>query len=277
MNENYEKIESAIEYLHNHIDEQPSLKKIARTVGLSEAHFQRVFSAWAGVSPKRYLQTITVEHAKKLLQEQKSTLDVSLSLGLSSTSRLHEHFVNIEAVTPGEYKTKGSGLEIDYGIHSTPFGDAFIAVTKRGICKLSFVEDGYEKELEELEEVWKNATLKHSQAKTKNIIELVFNIKKRADAPLSILVFGTNFQVSVWKALLELPFGSLSSYGEIASKIGKPKASRAVGSAIGQNPIAFLIPCHRVIQQSGKIGGYRWGVTKKHLIHAWEMANNGTF
>ncbi|MEJ2373185.1 MAG: helix-turn-helix domain-containing protein, partial [Sulfurimonas sp.] len=231
MNENYEKIESAIEYLHNHIDEQPSLKEIARTVGLSEAHFQRVFAAWAGVSPKRYLQTITVEHAKKLLQEQKSTLDISLSLGLSSTSRLHEHFVNIEAVTPGEYKTKGSGLEIDYGVHSTPFGDAFIAVTKRGICKLSFVEDGYEKELEELEEVWKNATLKHSQAKTKEMIERVFDMKKRADAPLSVLVFGTNFQVSVWKALLELPFGSLSSYGEIASKIGKPKASRAVGSA----------------------------------------------
>jgi len=228
---------------------------------------------WAGVTPKRYLQTITVEHAKKLLHKQKPVLDVSLSLGLSSSSRLHEHFVNLEAVTPGEYKTKGVGLHIDYAVHDTPFGRTFIAVTKYGICKLSFIKDSYEEELTDLTCKWENAILNHSEQLTKPVIEAIFNIDKRKNYPLSILVSGTNFQVNVWKALLELPSASLSSYGDIAHKIGKPKASRAVGTAIGQNPIAFLIPCHRVIQQSGKLGGYRWGEVRKHAIHAWEIAN----
>lgn len=268
----YEKIKTAIEFIDKNMDKQPTLKQIAAYVNLSEAHFQRLFSRWVGATPKRYLQIITVEHAKKLLNEQNSILDVSLNLGLSSSSRLHEHFINLEAVTPKEYKTKGVGLKIDYALHLTPFGNAFIAITKYGICKLSFIEDDYIKELEELKSQWKNALITYEKKNTKNTIDAIFDIKKRKEYPLSILVSGTNFQISVWKALLELPFGTLHSYGEIAKAIGKPKAFRAVGTAIGQNPIAFLIPCHRVIQQSGKIGGYRWTEVRKHAIHSWEIA-----
>lgn len=272
MHLDYIRIKKAIEFINSHADEQPTLKEIAQHVGLSEAHFQRMFSRWAGVTPKRYLQTITVEHAKKLLSEQKAILDVSLSVGLSSTSRLHEHFVNLEAVTPGEYKTKGIGLTIYYGVHDTPFGKAFIAVTQHGICKLSFIQEDYRNEFHELQTEWKNAILSYSKSKTADTIEAVFDIDKRKECPLSVLVSGTNFQISVWKALLDLPYASLSSYGDIADKIGKPNAFRAVGSAIGRNPVAFLIPCHRVIQQSGKLGGYRWGEIRKHAMHAWEVA-----
>lgn len=274
MNLDYERIKKAIEFINSNLDDQPLLKDVAKHIGLSEAHFQRLFSRWAGVTPKRYLQTITVEHAKKLLKKQKPVLDVSLSLGLSSSSRLHEHFVKLEAVTPGEYKTKGIGLHIDYATHDTHFGKIFIAITKYGICKLSFIENSYEEELNTLACEWKNATMKYSKLLTKPAIEAIFNIDKRKDYPLSILVSGTNFQINVWKALLKLPSASLSSYGDIAKEIGKPKAYRAVGTAIGQNPIAFLIPCHRVIQQSGKLGGYRWGEVRKHAIHAWEIAND---
>lgn len=273
MSIDYERIKQAIEFINDNVETQPNLKAIAEHVDLSEAHFQRMFSRWAGVTPKRYLQTITVEHAKKLLNEQKPVLDVSLTLGLSSSSRLHEHFVNLEAVTPGEYKTRGRGLDIDYGVHSTPFGKAFIAVTKYGICKFSFIEDDFNTELDALTVQWENANLSYSEDKTKDVIERIFDIEKRKVSPLSVLVSGTNFQINVWKALLELPFGSLSSYGDIACKIGKEKSFRAVGSAIGKNPIAFLIPCHRVIQKSGKLGGYRWGEVRKHAIHSWEMAN----
>jgi len=274
MNSDYIRIKKAIEYINLHVGEQPRLIDIAQSVNLSEAHFQRMFSRWAGVTPKRYLQTITVEHAKKLLDQQKAVLDVSLSLGLSSSSRLHEHFINLEAVTPGEYKNKGMGLDIIYGVHDTPFGKAFIATTKYGVCKLSFIEDDFTQELVKLENQWKNATFKYSDIKTRDTVEAVFYVTKRKNHPLSVLVSGTNFQVSVWKALLDLPFASLTSYGDIANKIGKPKAYRAVGTAIGQNPIAFLIPCHRVIQQSGKLGGYRWGEVRKHAMHSWETANN---
>jgi len=273
MHLDYERIKKAIEFINNNANEQPTLKEIADSVDLSEAHFQRMFSRWAGVTPKRYLQTITVEHAKKLLSSQNSLLDVSLTVGLSSSSRLHEHFVNLEAVTPGEYKAKGVGLKIDYGVHNTPFGKAFIAVTKHGICKLSFLDNDYNKELDELNIEWGKAILNYSESKTKNIIEAIFDIEKRKDYPLSILVKGTNFQINVWKALLKLPFGSLNSYSEIARVIGKPRAFRAVGTAIGQNPVAYLIPCHRVIQQSGKLGGYHWGIVRKHAIHSWERAH----
>ena len=274
MNLDYERIKKAIEFINSNVEEQPLLKDVAECIGLSEAHFQRLFSRWAGVTPKRYLQTITVEHAKKLLQKQKSVLDVSLSLGLSSSSRLHEHFIKLEAMTPGDYKTKGMGLDINYAAHNTPFGNMFIAVTKHGICKLSFIDESYEEELIRLKDEWLNANLIHSKTFTKSTIEAIFNIDKRKNNPLSILVSGTNFQIKVWKALLELPSASLSSYSDIAKIIGKPKAYRAVGTAIGQNPIAFLIPCHRVIQQSGKIGGYHWGEIRKHAIHAWEVASD---
>jgi len=273
MHLDYERIKKAIQFINNNANEQPTLKEIADSVDLSEAHFQRMFSRWAGVTPKRYLQTITVEHAKKLLSSQNSLLDVSLTVGLSSSSRLHEHFINLEAVTPGEYKAKGVGLKIDYGVHNTPFGKAFIAMTKYGICKLSFLDNDYNKELDELKIEWEKAILNYSESKTKNIIEAIFDIKKRKDYPLSILVKGTNFQINVWKALLKLPFGSLNSYSEIARVIGKPRAFRSVGTAIGQNPVAYLIPCHRVIQQSGKLGGYHWGIVRKHAIHSWERAH----
>ena len=273
MGHDYERIKKAIEYIILHAHEQPTLEKIAGHIHLSPAHFQRMFSQWAGVTPKRYLQIITVEHAKELLARSQPLLDVSLNVGLSSSSRLHDHFITLEAVTPGEYKNRGMGLDITYGLHETPFGKIFIAITQRGICQLSFLENSdISQELKLLNKKWPNAEISHSDIQTSKTIDSIFDIKKRADSPLSVLVCGTNFQVNVWKALLNISSASLTSYKEIASAIGKPKASRAVGTAIGSNPVAFLIPCHRVIQQSGKIGGYRWGETRKHAIHAWEMA-----
>ncbi|SFZ98610.1 ADA regulatory protein / Methylated-DNA--protein-cysteine methyltransferase [hydrothermal vent metagenome] len=258
MNLDYERVKKAIEFINSNLDEKPLLKDVARHIGLSEADFQIVLSRWAGVTPKRYLQTITVKHAKKLLKEEKPLLDFSLYLDFN---------VKHKAVSTGEY----NGLHIDYAVHDTPFGEIFIAITKYGICKLSFIEESYERELTTLAYEWENATMTYSKLLTKPAVEAIFNIDKRKEYPLSVLLSGTNFQIDVWKALLELPSASLSSYGDIAKKIGKPKAHRAVGTAIGKNPIAFLIPCHRVIQQSGKLGGYRWGETRKHAMHAWEI------
>jgi len=273
MEHDYERIKKAIEYITLHAHKQPTLEEIAGHIHLSPAHFQRMFSRWVGLSPKRYLQILTVEHAKELLAKPQPLLDVSLDIGLSSSSRLHDHFITLEAVTPGEYKNRGLGLDIIYGLHETPFGQAFIALTQRGVCQLSFLEDSDTKEeIKALHQKWPKAIISHSDVPTRKVIDSIFDIKKRSDRPLSVLVCGTNFQINVWKALLSIPSASLTSYKEIAGSIGKPKASRAVGTAIASNPVAFLIPCHRVIQQSGKIGGYRWGETRKHAIHAWEMA-----
>ncbi len=270
----YESIAQAIEYISSNVNEQPSLNDVAEQLKLSPRHFQRLFTRWAGVSPKRFLQTLTVNHAKTLLQESQSILETSNELGLSSSARLHDHFINIEAVTPGEYKSIGEDLNINYGIHDSPFGKAFIAITDRGICQLSFINGNHDTQLiMELEEKWSLATIRESIKLTKPIINSIFS-KEKQHQPLSVLVQGTNFQINVWKALMNIPQGTLTTYGQLANLINNPKASRAVGTAVGANPVAYLIPCHRVIRASGVIGEYRWGSTRKRSMLSWEASLN---
>lgn len=269
----YERIAKAISYVTNRAGSQPTLEEMAAHIHMSPFHFQRLFSRWAGVTPKKYLQVLTVERAKKLLHDDRPMLEVSGAVGLSSGSRLHDHFVALEAVTPGEYKNAGVGLTIEHGIHDTPFGKAFIAITTRGVCKFSFLDsDGADHELADLMKSWPGARFAMSSEKTLAVAEAMFSTGKRPDRPLSLLVSGTNFQVSVWKALLRIPPARVTSYSQLASSIGRPAAARAVGLAVGANPIAFFIPCHRVIQQSGGLGGYRWGETRKQAMYAWEAA-----
>jgi len=271
----YDRITDAITFICNSIDRQPTLDEIAAHLHLSPFHFQRLFCRWVGVTPKRFLQTLTVERAKQLLTESKSLLDVSNSLGLSSGSRLYDHFVHLEAVTPGEYKKHGEGLTIDYAIHNTPFGNIFIAITCRGICKLSFLDYGNVGDyLVALKEKWPLATLRENYKTTQDVVDAMFGKTQKLDRPLSLYVTGTNFQINVWKALLLIPPGEVVSYTQVAKAIGHPRSARAVGTAIGANPTAFIIPCHRVIQQSGNLGGYHWGETRLHAIHAWETARN---
>lgn len=268
----YQRIAQAISFITQEVDQQPTLDEIAAHCQMSPFHFQCLFSRWAGVSPKRYIQVLTVQLAKQLLLH-KPLLEVSNELGLSSSSRLHDHFINLEAVTPGEYKQGGRGLTIEYAIQETPFGQTFIAITERGICRLAFVDNGdLDEHLVYLSQHWPRAQQVHNSDSTAEVVEKLFVEKPGLDRPLSLYVSGTNFQVNVWKALLQIPTAKLSSYGEVAKAVAKPKASRAVGSAIGANPVAFLIPCHRVIQQNGRLGGYHWGLTRKRAMYAWEAA-----
>ena len=272
MNSDYQRIAEAIEFINAHADQQPSLEAIAAQLNLSSFHFQRLFSRWVGVTPKKYLQILTVDRAKQLLTEAQPLLAVANEIGLSGTSRLHDHFVQLEAVTPGEFKSGGAGLTIDYGVYNSPFGNIFVAATARGICKLSFIDqDKVELHIDDLQRRWPKASLRNQNSDRLKIIESLFT-HQELKRPLSLHVTGTNFQVSVWRALLQIPAGALTSYNQIADAVGRPKAARAVGTAIGSNPVAFFIPCHRVLQQSGNIGGYLWGTTRKHAMHAWESA-----
>lgn len=269
----YERIAKAIEFIVQGARQQPTLEEISAHVNLSSYHFQRMFSRWTGVSPKRFLQVLTVENAKQLLNESRSLLEVSHAVGLSGGSRLYDHFVQLEAVTPGEFKRRGLGLEIAYAQHDTPFGEAFIATTVRGICSLEFTDYSTVTDLlAQLSRRWPFAELREDPAGTRGVIERIFNTAGEIDRPLSLYVHGTNFQIMVWKALLQIPPGKVVSYSQLATYLGRPRAARAVGTAIGDNPIAFLIPCHRVIRQSGGLGGYHWGETRMHAIHAWEAA-----
>jgi AraC family transcriptional regulator of adaptative response/methylated-DNA-[protein]-cysteine methyltransferase len=269
----YDRIAEAISFIASRVNSQPTLQEIAQHLHLSPFHFQRLFSRWAGVTPKRFLQVLTLERAKQLLSESKPLLEVSDSLGLSSGSRLYDHFVHLEAVTPGEYKKGGAGLVIEYAVHDTPFGKAFIATTPRGICSFSFLDHaGVDGQLAVLHKKWPHAMVHENRQRTLAVIKAMFGEEKKLDRPVSLHVSGTNFQISVWKALLQIPPATVASYSRVATAIGRPDSARAVGLAVGANPVALLIPCHRVIQQSGKLGGYHWGETRKHAIHAWESA-----
>jgi AraC family transcriptional regulator of adaptative response/methylated-DNA-[protein]-cysteine methyltransferase len=271
----YERIARAIKFITSRVDGQPSLEEVAADQHLSPFHFQRLFSRWAGVTPKRFLQVLTVDRAKQLLDESRPVLEVSNALGLSSGSRLHDHFVQLEAITPGEYKTGGEGLAIEFGVHDTPFGMAFVAATPRGVCNLAFLDDvDGAAHLERLAQRWPRAVVRENDQRTGQIIDSMFAATTRRDGPLSLHVLGTNFQINVWRALLEISPGAVTSYSTVAARIGRPTSARAVGRAVGMNPVAFLIPCHRVIQQSGDLGGYHWGVTRKQAIHAWEAARS---
>lgn len=271
----YQRIEKAIAFLDKHFLEQPELPAVAHAAHMSEFHFQRVFTRWAGISPKRFLQFLTVEHAKQQLLNAKSVLDAALDSGLSSPGRLHDLFVSTEAVTPGEFKSRGAGVQISYGFHPTRFGECLIGVTQRGVCWLSFLANERQRRdaLAELRAHWRGAAMVENPAVAAQSARRIFESLSNGDrAPLSLLLMGTNFQIKVWQALLRIPAGTVVSYETIGEAIGAKNSSRAIGSAVGQNAIAYLIPCHRVIRKTGALGGYRWGETRKRAMLAWEAA-----
>jgi AraC family transcriptional regulator of adaptative response/methylated-DNA-[protein]-cysteine methyltransferase len=271
LSDDYQRIEQAIRYLEANFQRQPELAEIAASVHLSEYHFQRLFTRWVGISPKRYLQFLTKESAKSWLKASASLLETAYASGLSSAGRLHDLFVTCEAVTPGEFKHKGEGLQITYGIHPSPFGECLLAVTARGICSLMFVEDGnLEAALAAFRHDWQKAKLSEDPTRTLPLLEQVFSAANVASLPLHLL--GTNFQLKVWEALLRIPPGALTTYTTVAQSIGRPTAARAVSNAVAHNPIAYLIPCHRVIRESGEMGGYRYGIPRKRAMLEWETA-----
>ncbi|MGO1533318.1 MULTISPECIES: bifunctional transcriptional activator/DNA repair enzyme AdaA [unclassified Halomonas] len=273
----YARIEKAMAYMVAHAAEQPKLETVSAHVHLSAFHFQRIFCRYAGISPKRFLQALTLERGKQLMQSSTSLLDIAHTLGLSGGSRLYDHFVQLEAVTPGEYKRQGEGVEIAYGVHETSLGSMFVAVTPRGICRMGFVDATRSEDLlVRLAKEWPRSTFQHTPEATRYAVDALFSEPEEGAAALSLHVTGTNFQIAVWRALLTIPEGQLASYSHIAQALGTPKSSRAVGNAVGANPVALWIPCHRVIQQSGALGGYRWGLEKKQMVQAWELAQLDT-
>lgn len=269
---NYNRIAEAIEYIKQNFKEQPNLDEVAEKVHLSPFHFQRMFTEWAGTSPKKFLQYISVEHAKKLLKENQNTVfDVAHETGLSGTSRLHDLFVNVEGMTPAEYKNGGQNLNINYSFAESPFGNIIVASTQKGICYMAFYDDEMGG-LGELKSRFPNATFNQKLDLIQQNALFIFQNDWSKLHQIKLHLKGTDFQLKVWETLLKIPIGHLSTYGTIAERIEKPNASRAVGTAIGSNPVAFLIPCHRVIQSTGHLGGYMWGTTRKTAIIGWESA-----
>ena len=270
----YERIEKAIKYIETHFDRQPELKAIADHIGLSEFHFQRLFSRWVGISPKRFLQFLTKEYVKALLARPTSLLDATYDAGLSSPGRLHDLFVACEAVTPGEFKDGGKGLTIRYGWHPSPFGECLIARTERGICWLAFVRnDNRPALMDEFTAGWKKARIVEDRNRTEPLIARIYDPAMwHRSSPLPVLVKGTNFQIKVWEALLKIPVGTVVTYEDIALYIGFPKAVRAVGNAVGRNPVSFVIPCHRVVRKTADFGNYGGGPARKKAMLAWEAA-----
>lgn len=274
LSQDYALVEQALGYLEDHFQDQPDLNAIAEQMGYSEYHFQRLFTRWVGISPKRFLQFLTKEHAKFALQESISVDQAAFLTGLSSPGRLYDLFVTCEAVTPGEYKARGAGLDIEYGFHPTPFGECLLALTGRGICFLRFVDqDGRGSALQDLQAHWPQAKLAENANKTYQLMGDIFPLADKPGGRLHIHLSGTNFQIKVWEALLRIPYGKLVSYGQIASSLNLPGASRAVGQAVGNNPIAYLIPCHRVIQKMGVFGHYRYGPLRKKAMLGWEFTH----
>jgi AraC family transcriptional regulator of adaptative response/methylated-DNA-[protein]-cysteine methyltransferase len=275
---NYQRIAQVIRYLDAHHAEQPGLAALAGHVGLSPFHFHRLFSDWAGVTPKAFLQCLTLAHAKKLLRDGQSVLDSALEAGFSGPGRLHDLCVTLEAASPGEVKSGGKGWKILFGFAETPFGECIAGEGPRGICHLAFV-DGADRQTAEaaLEEAWPEAELARDDKAAARLSAQVFHRSKLEDEQPRIRAFvrGSAFQARVWKALLQVPPGSLVTYGRLAAAIGHPSAARAVGSAVGNNPLAYLIPCHRVIRETGLMGGYRWGQLRKRAMVAWETAAPG--
>lgn len=274
----YQTVAQALRYLEGNFLRQPSLDDLAAQAGMNKFQFQKLFTRWAGVSPKRFLQFLTLEHAKHLLVESQPVLQAAFASGLSGPARLHDLFVSTEGVTPGEFKSGGLSLQITYGVHPTPFGAALLAQTDRGLCHLSFLNsDGGAGKMEALGSLraeWPGALQLEAPEKTWELARALFDLGPgpRPPAPLSVLLKGTNFQIKVWTALLRIPPGTVTTYGGLAAALGSPKSARAVGSAVARNPIAYLIPCHRVIRGMGAIGEYRWGSVRKKAILGWESA-----
>jgi len=272
--DDYKRIEEAIHFIEDNFKSQPTLEQIADSVHLSKYHFNRIFKRWAGIGPVQFLQFITLDYTKKKLVTSKSILDASLDAGLSGPSRLHDLFVTFDAMTPGDFKKQGDGLKIAYCFCGSPFGECLIATTERGICHFGFVQkENRADALNQLYEAWPGALFCENSQPIDPLINRIFNLDQTDESrPFNILIKGTNFQINVWKALLQIPSGNVVSYQDIAAYIGRPKAFRAVASAIAINPVAYLIPCHRVIAKSGKIHQYRWGSSRKKAIVGWEAA-----
>lgn len=277
-NRDYDRVSDALSYLDEHYLEQPGLDEIAAASGLSQFHFQRLFSKWVGLSPKKFLQSLSLERAKQSLFNDASVLDAAYDSGLSGPGRLHDLFVSCEAVTPGEYKTKGAGVQIRYGYHPSPFGECLILITERGVCGLGFVVDGDRADaFDHLAAGWREAEFKADDAASGDYMDRIFGGEggrpRAGGRPLRLILRGSPFQTKVWRALLAVPPGRLTTYQDIAQRIGYPAgAARAVGTANGSNLISYLIPCHRVIRKSGAIGGYRWGRSRKLAMIGWEAA-----
>jgi AraC family transcriptional regulator of adaptative response/methylated-DNA-[protein]-cysteine methyltransferase len=269
---NFNRIKKAIEYLDEHYKKQPDLDEVAEHVHLSPYHFQRLFTDWAGVSPKRFLQFISVEHAKRILRENRATLfDTANEIGLSGTGRLHDLFISAEGMTPGEYKHEGENLSVNYSFAESPFGKVIIASTPKGICHMAFNESEADA-MDNLKNVFPKAEYHNLSDQIQQKALMIFTRDWRKPDQIKLHIKGTDFQLKVWETLLRIPMGKLSTYGDIASMVGNPKAKRAVGSAIGDNPVAFLIPCHRVIQSTGAFGQYHWGSIRKIAMIGWENA-----
>ncbi len=269
---NYNRIAEAINYIKTNFKTQPTLDEVAEHVHLSTFHFQRLFTEWAGTTPKKFLQYISIEYAKKLLNESQLTLqETSFQTGLSGTSRLHDLFINIEGMSPAEFKNGGKNLSINYRFSNTPFGQIIVASTHKGVCYMAFWDNEVQS-LSDLKNKFPNATFCHCNDEIQQNALSIFQPGVQELPNIKLHLKGTDFQLKVWESLLKIPLGNLATYGNIAHQINKPNASRAVGTAIGSNPVAFLIPCHRVIQSTGTFGGYMWGNTRKTAIIGWEAA-----
>ncbi|MHA4847608.1 bifunctional helix-turn-helix domain-containing protein/methylated-DNA--[protein]-cysteine S-methyltransferase [Flavitalea antarctica] len=269
---NYQRIATAIAYIRNNFREQPDLDKVAAEIHLSPFHFQKMFSEWAGVSPKKFLQYLTVEHAKNILRQNKATnADVAFETGLSGTGRLHDLFISIEGMTPGEYRNGGQDLLINYSFAASPFGRVLTGSTSKGICFMAFADEDATA-LESLKLKFPKAAYRQSTDRNQQNALSVFTRDGQSLTKIKLHLKGSPFQLKVWETLLRIPSGNLETYGGIASKVQNPAASRAVGTAIGENPVAYLIPCHRVIQAAGRMGGYHWGQTRKAAMIGWEAA-----
>ena len=272
LSDDYYRIEKAIHFMGEHFQDHPNLDEIAAAVHLSKYHFQRLFKRWVGISPSQFIQYLTIEYAKQKLDESKSILETTFSARLSGSGRLHDLFVTFDGITPGEYKSQGENIRINYGFHGTPFGKCLIGITDRGICFLGFTE-GDKNDLSPLKKLWYKSRLVKNAKVTEPLIKQIFlNAPVYQNQPFNVLVKGTNFQINVWKALISIPPGALVSYGDMAAFVGKNRATRAVAQAIAHNPISFLIPCHRVIKSTGQFHGYQWGVDRKKAMLGWEAS-----
>ncbi len=272
----FRRIEKAIQFIEANFKSQPTLDQMAKSVHLSKYHFQRLFKRWAGISPIQFMQFITLDYTKERLIESKNLLETALDAGLSGPSRLHDLFITFDAMTPGDFKKQGSGLQISYGVCDSPLGECLLATTQRGICFFGFVESGERSEtLGQLFDTWPGSEFIENPTAVCPIVNDIFKIDRQKSVhPFNLQIKGTNFQINVWRALLNIPMGCIVSYQDVASYIGHPKAFRSVASAIAINPVAYLIPCHRVIAKSGKIHQYRWGAARKKALIGWETARS---
>lgn len=274
----YDHVRRALAFMTGHWRDQPSLDAVADHLGISATHLNHVFRRWAGITPKAFLQALTLEHARALLRANASILDAALEVGLSGPGRLHDLFVTHEAMSPGEWKAKGAGLTLAYGFHPSPFGEAIVVTAPRGLAGLGFV-DGCDRDaaLADMVRRWPNAAFAADQAATADAALRAFDPAAwKSDRPLRVVFIGSDFEVRVWESLLRIPLGAATTYSSIAAHIGKPKAARAVGAAVGRNPISFVVPCHRVIGSTGALTGYHWGLTRKQAMLGWEAGRAGT-